>query len=126
MRIAVVDIGTNSTRLLIAEVSADGAVSEIERRSRVTRLGDGVDASGVLSDAAMERVFAALDEYTKLIEGHGGVDARPAVLTSAVRDAANGASFVASVEQRYGLEARAIAGSEEAQLADPPAAAPPS
>ena len=116
MRIAVVDIGTNSTRLLIAEVSADGAVSELERRSRVTRLGDGVDASGVLSDAAMERVFATLDEYTTLIERRGGVDARPAVLTSAVRDAANGALFVASVEQRYGLEARAIAGSEEAQL----------
>ncbi len=115
MRVAVVDIGTNSTRLLIADVGAGGAVDELERRSRVTRLGDGVDATGVLADAAIERVLAVLDEYAVAIE-HYGADARPAVLTSAVRDAANGAQFVATVEQRYGLQARAIPGSEEAQL----------
>jgi exopolyphosphatase/guanosine-5'-triphosphate,3'-diphosphate pyrophosphatase len=116
MRVAVVDIGTNSTRLLIADIASDGAVEEFERRSRVTRLGDGVDATGVLSEEAMERVFATLDDYAAVIERHGGADARPAVLTSAVRDAANGAQFVAEVERRYGLEARAIPGSEEAQL----------
>ncbi len=115
MRVAVVDIGTNSTRLLIAEVSAQGAVRELERRSRVTRLGDGVDATGVLSEAAIDRVLAVLDDYAELIERHGA-EARPAVLTSAVRDAANGPEFVTTVERRYGLEARAIAGSEEAQL----------
>jgi exopolyphosphatase/guanosine-5'-triphosphate,3'-diphosphate pyrophosphatase len=115
MRVAVVDIGTNSTRLLIADVAADGALSELDRRSRVTRLGDGVDATGVLSEAAIERVLAALDEYAAAIERHGA-DARPAVLTSAVRDAANGPEFVALVERRYGLEARAIPGSEEAEL----------
>ena len=115
MRVAVVDIGTNSTRLMIADVSADGAVAELERRSRVTRLGDGVDASGLLSDAAIERVLAVLDEYSAAIERYGA-DARPAVLTSAVRDATNGPQFVATVEQRYGLQARAIPGSEEAEL----------
>jgi exopolyphosphatase/guanosine-5'-triphosphate,3'-diphosphate pyrophosphatase len=115
MRVAVVDIGTNSTRLLIADVDGHGRVSELDRRSRVTRLGDGVDATGLLSDAAIERVLAALDEYSAVIDRFAA-DARPAVLTSAVRDAANGPEFVATVEHRYGLEARAIPGSEEAQL----------
>jgi exopolyphosphatase/guanosine-5'-triphosphate,3'-diphosphate pyrophosphatase len=115
MRVAVVDIGTNSTRLLIADVDGQGRVSELDRHSRVTRLGDGVDATGLLSDAAIERVLAALDEYSSVIDRFAA-DARPAVLTSAVRDAANGPEFVATVERRYGLEARAIPGSEEAQL----------
>jgi exopolyphosphatase/guanosine-5'-triphosphate,3'-diphosphate pyrophosphatase len=115
MRVAVVDIGTNSTRLLIADVDADGVLVELERRSRVTRLGDGVDATGVLSEAAIARVLAVLDEYVASIEHHGA-DARPAVLTSAVRDAANGAQFVADVERCYGLQARAISGTEEAAL----------
>jgi exopolyphosphatase/guanosine-5'-triphosphate,3'-diphosphate pyrophosphatase len=115
MRVAVVDIGTNSTRLLIADVAADRGVTELDRRSRVTRLGDGVDASGSLSDAAIARVLATLDEYGAAIERRGP-QARRAVLTSAVRDAENGAEFVATVERRYGLEARAIPGSEEAQL----------
>jgi exopolyphosphatase/guanosine-5'-triphosphate,3'-diphosphate pyrophosphatase len=115
MRVAVVDIGTNSTRLLIADVNADGSVAELARRSRVTRLGDGVDTTGLLSQPAIDRVFAALDEYAASIE-HYGADARPAVLTSAVRDAANGPAFVALVEERYGLQARAIPGTEEAQL----------
>jgi exopolyphosphatase/guanosine-5'-triphosphate,3'-diphosphate pyrophosphatase len=115
MRVAVVDIGTNSTRLLVADVEADGSIAELDRRMEVTRLGDGVDSSGVLSDAAIGRVLATLDDYVKVIE-HYGAQARPAVLTSAVRDAANGPEFVATVERRYGLEARAIAGTEEAQL----------
>jgi exopolyphosphatase/guanosine-5'-triphosphate,3'-diphosphate pyrophosphatase len=115
MRVAVVDIGTNSTRLLIADVHADGTLEEIDRRSRVTRLGDGVDATGRLSDDAVARVLATLDDYATAIDALGA-EARPAVLTSAVRDAANGAEFVATVEQRYGLEARAIPGTEEARL----------
>jgi exopolyphosphatase / guanosine-5'-triphosphate,3'-diphosphate pyrophosphatase len=115
MRVAVVDIGTNSTRLLVADVHPDGSITELDRRTRVTRLGDGVDASGVLSEAAIARVLATLDDYAAVIE-ELGAQARPAVLTSAVRDAANGQEFVATVERRYGLEARAIAGSEEAQL----------
>jgi len=115
MRVAVVDVGTNSTRLLIAEVDGDGHVEELERRTRVTRLGDGVDSSGRLSDAAIERVFDTLEEYSALIERYGA-QARPAVLTSAVRDATNGAQFTAELRRRYGLDAQTIAGSEEAEL----------
>jgi exopolyphosphatase / guanosine-5'-triphosphate,3'-diphosphate pyrophosphatase len=115
MRVAVVDIGTNSTRLLVADVHRDGSIAELDRRTRVTRLGAGVDASGVLADDAIARVLATLDEYAAVIEEYGA-QARPAVLTSAVRDATNGPEFVATVERRYGLEARAIAGTEEAQL----------
>jgi len=115
MRVAVVDIGTNSTRLLVAEVGADGAVHELERRTRVTRLGEGVDATGRLADAAIERVLRTLDEYGEAIERHGA-RVRTAVLTSAARDAENGPEFVATVERRYGLAARAIPGTEEAAL----------
>jgi exopolyphosphatase/guanosine-5'-triphosphate,3'-diphosphate pyrophosphatase len=69
-RIAVVDLGTNSTRLLVADVR-HGQVDEVERQTAVTRLGEGVDGSGHLADAAMERVFAALREYRQLIDRHG-------------------------------------------------------
>ena len=62
-RIAVADLGTNSTRLLVADVTDDGRVVPVERRSEVTRLGDGVDASGRLADDAMERVAASLAGY---------------------------------------------------------------
>ena len=92
MRVAVVDVGTNSTRLLVADVGSDGEVVELERRSRVTRLGDGVDATGRLGDDAIGRVLAVLDEYVAVIDTLGAVT-RPAVLTSAVRDAANGADW---------------------------------
>jgi len=115
MRIGVVDIGTNSTRLLIADVGAEGAVAELDRRTRVTRLGDGVDASGALAEASMARVFATLDAYAAAIAA-AGCDATTAVLTSAVRDAANGAQFTATVRDRYGLDARTITGEEEAAL----------
>ena len=107
MRVAVTDIGSNSTRLLVADVDDDGHVTELERRTQVTRLGEGVDATGRLADAAIARVLEALDGYAAVIE-RCGAQARPAVLTSAVRDAANGPEFVAAVERRYGLEARAI------------------
>jgi exopolyphosphatase / guanosine-5'-triphosphate,3'-diphosphate pyrophosphatase len=115
VRVAVVDIGTNSTRLLIADVSEAGTLREIERRTRVTRLGHGVDRTGVLADDAMNRVRATLAEYAELIRAH---EARRtvAVLTSAVRDAANGAAFTARVRDEYGLDARTIAGDEEARL----------
>jgi len=116
MRVGVVDIGTNSTRLLIADV-ADGAIDELDRRSEVTRLGQGVDTSGRLADDAMARVFATLDAYRDAMdEGHVPAQARVAVLTSAARDAANGADFTQHVVRDYGLEARTIAGEEEARL----------
>jgi exopolyphosphatase/guanosine-5'-triphosphate,3'-diphosphate pyrophosphatase len=116
VRIAVVDIGTNSTRLLLADVAADGSITELARRSEVTRLGVGVDSSGVLSEEAMERVFATLDDYSAMIEDLGGADQRRAVLTSATRDAANGGEFTRQVAERYQLDARAIPGEQEAQL----------
>lgn len=116
VRIAVVDIGTNSTRLLLADVAGDGSITELARRSEVTRLGVGVDSTGVLSDEAMERVFATLDDYSAMIEELGGADQRRAVLTSATRDAANGGDFTRQVAERYQLDARAIPGEQEAQL----------
>jgi exopolyphosphatase / guanosine-5'-triphosphate,3'-diphosphate pyrophosphatase len=115
VRVAVVDIGTNSTRLLIADVSEAGTLEEIERRTKVTRLGHGVDRTGVLAEEAMDRVLGTIAEYTQLIEARGAART-VAVLTSAVRDAGNGAAFSARVRDEHGLEARTIAGDEEARL----------
>ncbi len=115
MRVAVVDIGTNSTRLLIADVSAEGALEELHRESTVTRLGAQVDATGRLRDDAMQRVLDTLAGMRELIDEHG-VTATTAVLTSAVRDAANGPEFAAIVRERYDLDAHTIAGDEEAAL----------
>ena len=115
MHRAVVDIGTNSTRLLLADVE-DGRVGEVlERRTEITRLGAGVDADGRLSEEAMERVYKVLDDYAKLIERHGAEKA-VAVLTSAVRDAANGEEFSGTVRERFGLEPHILSGDEEARL----------
>jgi exopolyphosphatase/guanosine-5'-triphosphate,3'-diphosphate pyrophosphatase len=113
-RVAVVDIGTNSTRLLVAEVS-DNGLSELQRESIVTRLGEGVDATGALGEQPQARVFAALDQYAEAIEHHGA-DVRTAVMTSAVRDASNGAQFADAVRERYGLEGKTLSGDEEARL----------
>jgi exopolyphosphatase/guanosine-5'-triphosphate,3'-diphosphate pyrophosphatase len=116
MRVAVVDIGTNSTRLLIAEVDpSSGAVEELLRRSQVTRLGDRVDSRGSLSEEAIARVLHTLAEFRTAIDSHDCA-ANLAVLTSAVRDAANGASFAARVRDDYDLDARVLTGEEEAQL----------
>jgi len=113
-RVAVVDIGTNSTRLLLAEVGEDG-LHELQRESIVTRLGEGVDATGALGDEPQARVFAALDRYAEAIERHRA-DVRTAVMTSAVRDASNGPVFAAAVRDRYGLEGRTLSGDDEARL----------
>ncbi len=114
MRVAVVDIGTNSTRLLVADVAPDHTVTDVHRESTVTRLGEGVDATGRLGDAPMQRVLAVLERYRATIEDYGAT-ATTAVLTSAVRDADNGAAFTAAVRE-YGLDARTISGDEEAAL----------
>jgi exopolyphosphatase/guanosine-5'-triphosphate,3'-diphosphate pyrophosphatase len=116
VRVAVVDIGTNSTRLLIAEVDPEtGALEELVRRSQVTRLGEGVDSQGSLSGAAIGRVLATLADYRSEIDAHE-CESNLAVLTSAVREAANGADFAARVRNDFGLDARVLSGDEEAQL----------
>jgi exopolyphosphatase/guanosine-5'-triphosphate,3'-diphosphate pyrophosphatase len=112
--VAVVDIGTNSTRLLVADVDG-GELTELQRESVVTRLGEGVDATGRLGEEPIARVFAVLDRYGEAIERHGAA-VRRAVLTSAVRDAENGAEFAAAVRDRYGLVAATLSGDEEARL----------
>jgi exopolyphosphatase/guanosine-5'-triphosphate,3'-diphosphate pyrophosphatase len=113
-RVAVVDIGTNSTRLLVAAVE-DGRVTELQRESIVTRLGEGVDATGALGEEPQQRVFAALDSYADAIERHGAT-VRRVVMTSAVRDASNGAEFAQTVHSRYALEGSTLSGDEEARL----------
>lgn len=116
IRIAVVDIGTNSTRLLIADVDPQTRqVTEIERRTTVTRLGQGVDHTGHLAEEAMARVERALTEYRRLIDDHD-VDAVTGVLTSAVRDARNGEAFTQRLNDAYAINARTITGDEEARL----------
>jgi len=113
MRVAVVDIGTNSTRLLIADVEPGAGVAERHRESIVTRLGEGVDVTGRLGEEPQARVFAALERYAAEIAAHG-CEASTAVMTSAVRDAANGGAFAALVRERHGLAGRTLSGDEEA------------
>ena len=117
MRVAVLDIGSNSTRLLLADVDPQsGSITELERRSTVTRLGHGVERSGELAADAMDRVLAALTAYDQVIADAGGAERRVAVLTSAVRDARNGAAFTACVAAEHDLDAQKIPGDLEAQL----------
>jgi exopolyphosphatase/guanosine-5'-triphosphate,3'-diphosphate pyrophosphatase len=114
MRVAVVDLGTNTTRLLVAEV-VDRTVTELDRRNTVTRLGEDVDAGGELIESAMQRVFAALAEYREAID-ELGAERTVAVATSAVRDARNGEYFQEQLRERFGIDARIISGDEEAGL----------
>ena len=114
MRVAVVDLGTNSTRLLVADVGG-GRVEELDRRTNVTRLGEGVDSSGRLADAAIARVLDALAGYREAIDRHGA-ERVVAVATSAVRDSANGDVFRTQMRERFDIDARTISGDEEARL----------
>jgi exopolyphosphatase / guanosine-5'-triphosphate,3'-diphosphate pyrophosphatase len=115
MRIAVVDVGTNSTRLYVADVVNGAVEREVERKTTVTRLGQGVDRTGVLADDAMARVEAAVAEYRQAIDD-SNVDEVTGVLTSAVRDARNGADFTNRLNETYNINARTITGDEEARL----------
>ncbi|HEX6205099.1 MAG TPA: Ppx/GppA phosphatase family protein [Solirubrobacterales bacterium] len=112
-RVAVIDIGTNSTRLLVADV-AGGRVSPLDRRSTVTRLGRGVDLSGHLSTEAIEDVCAAIGDYVGILE-ELGAETVEAIATSAVRDADNGSAFIAELRERFALSARVLDGEEEAR-----------
>jgi exopolyphosphatase/guanosine-5'-triphosphate,3'-diphosphate pyrophosphatase len=113
-RIAVVDLGTNTTRLLVADVEG-GRVRELERRSIVTRLGEGVDSTGRLSDAAIERVVGVVADYRRAID-ELGAERTVAVATSAVREAANGDELRARLREDFDIDARTISGDEEARL----------
>ena len=114
MNIAVVDIGSNSTRLLIAR--REGVqITELVRRSRVTRLGAGVDGAGRLADESMQRVYAVLDDDSREIAAHD-CSAAVAVLTSAVRDSVNGAQFAETIRRRFAIEPHVLSGDQEAQL----------
>jgi exopolyphosphatase/guanosine-5'-triphosphate,3'-diphosphate pyrophosphatase len=113
-KVAVIDIGSNSARLLIAEV-ADVRVTEIERRSQVTRLGRGVDLSGQLSSEAIEAACEAIADYVAIYR-EAGVETVEAIATSAVRDASNGSAFIAELRERFALAARVLDGEEEARL----------
>src|SRR5436190_13149965 len=114
MRVAVVDIGTNSTRLLVADV-ADGRVVELERRSTVTRLGRGVDTSGQLAAEAIEDVCETVGEYIGIYEPLEP-DVVIAIATSAVRDASNSGAFLAELRERFALHTRLLDGAEEPRL----------
>jgi exopolyphosphatase/guanosine-5'-triphosphate,3'-diphosphate pyrophosphatase len=115
MRTAAVDIGTNSTRLLVADVDVQGELREIVRESLVTRLGDGLEAGGRLRPDARERVLAVVERYAATI-AERGAQRSLAVMTSAVRDAADGPAFAAELEARTGLRGAILGGDEEAEL----------
>ena len=114
MRIAVADLGTNSTRLLVADVSPDGELTQIERLTEVTRLGEGVDGRGRLAPQAIERVAGTLARYRDTAERHRA-ERKIAVATSAVRDAENGAELT-DRGRGFGFDVRTISGEEEARL----------
>ena len=113
-RVGVVDLGTNSTRLLVADV-VDEEVREVDRRLEITRLGEGVDARRQLLPEAVARVRNVLTDYRRIIEEHGA-ERTLAFATSAVRDAENGEAFLGEIEWSYGFQTRLLTGHEEALL----------
>lgn len=114
MRVAAIDCGTNSIRLLIADVVGQ-QVQDVQRTMRVVRLGEGVDVSGRLSEAAIARTLTAVEDYTQTIRA-AGVQRVRMVATSASRDASNADEFVAGVVDRLGQAPEVIDGDEEAAL----------
>ena len=109
-RVGAVDIGTNSTRLLVADVD-DGRVADIERETRVTRLGEGVDERRRLLPVPIARVRNVLSDYRRTTELLG-VDRTLAIATSAIRDAENGEAFLGEVEWSYGFATRLLSGEQ--------------
>lgn len=114
MRVAAVDTGTNSTRVLVADVDGD-QVEALVRRATVTRLGEGVDATRRLAPAAVARVHAVLADYAAEIEALGA-ERTVAVGTSSLRDAADGEDFLRDLEERFGWKTRLLSGEDEAEL----------
>jgi exopolyphosphatase/guanosine-5'-triphosphate,3'-diphosphate pyrophosphatase len=113
-RVGAIDLGTNATRLLVADV-AEGRVDEVLRRTRITRLGEGVDARRRLLPVPVARVRNVLSDYRRELD-RLGAERTLAVATSAVRDAENGEAFLGEVEWSYGFTTRLLSGDEEAAM----------
>ena len=106
-RVAAFDCGTNSLRLLIADIDVDAGTSEdLVRELRVVRLGQGVDRTGRIADASLQRVFAAVEEYMQIVLEHDVRQIRFCA-TSAARDAENAEEFLSGVRERVGVGIRA-------------------
>jgi len=114
VRVGVVDLGTNSTRLLVADVE-EGRVDEVVRRTEITRLGEGVDERRKLLPLPIARVRNVLTDYRRELEGLGA-ERTLAVATSAVRDAENGEAFLGEIEWSYGFATQLLSGGDEASL----------
>jgi len=114
MRLAGIDIGTLTCRLLIADVAPSGRLIEVRSDRRILRLGEGVDHAKHLSSAAMDRVGQCLREWRELIDA-SAVDGMAVVATSAVRDAVNREEFLDHVKREAGFEIELISGEEEAR-----------
>ena len=116
-RVAAIDCGTNSIRLLIAERDGSSGLRDLERRLEIVRLGQGVDATGEFHPDALRRTFAAVEEYAELIKkADVPVERVHFVATSAARDAKNRDRFFAGIKERLGVEPDVISGKSEAQL----------
>jgi len=114
VRVAAIDLGTNTTRLLVADV-ADGLVDDVSRRTTITRLGEGVDSRRKLLPLPIARVRNCLADYRRELEGLGA-ERTLLVATSAVREADNGEAFLGEIEWSYGFATRLLSGDEEAAL----------
>jgi exopolyphosphatase/guanosine-5'-triphosphate,3'-diphosphate pyrophosphatase len=113
-RVAAIDLGTNSTRLLVADV-VDGGVDEVSRRLQITRLGEGVDQRRRLLPLPIARVRNCLTDFRRELESLGA-ERTLAIGTSAVRDAENGEAFLGEIEWSYGFATRLLSGHDEALL----------
>ena len=115
-RVAAVDCGTNTIKLLVADLDpVTGSETELVREMRMVRLGQDVDRTGRLADEALARTFAAVDEYAAVVVAHD-VEAIRFCATSAARDASNADDFAAGVRSRLGVAPEVVSGAEEAQL----------
>jgi exopolyphosphatase/guanosine-5'-triphosphate,3'-diphosphate pyrophosphatase len=114
VRVAAIDLGTNSTRLLVADVD-DGRLDDVLRRETITRLGEGVDSRRKLLPLPIARVRNCLSDYRRELE-QTGAERTLVVGTSAVRDAENGEAFLGEIEWSYGFSTRQLSGDEEAEL----------
>jgi len=115
MRLAALDLGSNSFHALIADVDRGGALTVVGRAKRMPRIGEGIFRTGEISAAGHKQAMRALGVLVPFIEGHRPEMVR-AVATAAVRDASNGRAFVAEVRSRFGLDVQVISGDEEARL----------